>query len=213
MDLGRPLAVVTPTVDADVLGVLAGADASFTGRQVHRLAGRYSENGVRKALHRLVAQGIVSSERVGGAEVYALNRDHLAAPHIVAMAGLRAELLQRIGDSIRSWKTRPLYAALFGSAARGDMNPDSDIDLLVVRPEAVGIDDTGWRAQLDSLSRQVSAWTGNDARVLELGEDEVERGIESRAHVLVDVIAEGLPLFGPRGYLSSRCQKIRTGHG
>lgn len=31
----------------------------------------------------------------------------------------------------------PLRVILFGSAARGDINPDSDIDVLVVMPEGV----------------------------------------------------------------------------
>jgi len=31
----------------------------------------------------------------------------------------------------------PLRIILFGSAARGDMRPDSDIDLLIVMPEGV----------------------------------------------------------------------------
>lgn len=53
MDLSRPLTVIVPTVDADVLAVLARATASFTGRQVHQIAGRHSERGVRIALDRL----------------------------------------------------------------------------------------------------------------------------------------------------------------
>lgn len=86
MELSRPLSVITPTVDADVLGVLAGADASFTGRQVHQVAGRHSERGIRNALHRLCTQGIVHRERVGSADQYTLNRGHLAAPYIEALA-------------------------------------------------------------------------------------------------------------------------------
>ena len=40
------------------------------------------------------------------------------------------ELLRRIVPSIH-----PLRVILYGSAARGDMGPDSDIDLLVVMPD------------------------------------------------------------------------------
>lgn len=96
MDLKHPFAVVTPTVDGDVLAVLAGAEAAFTGREVHRLVGQYSEAGVRKVLGRLVEQGIVLVERAGPSYLYRLNRDHLAAPQIIALAGLRAELLGRL---------------------------------------------------------------------------------------------------------------------
>ncbi len=40
------------------------------------------------------------------------------------------ELVRRIVDAVH-----PLKIILFGSAARGEMAPDSDVDLLVVMPE------------------------------------------------------------------------------
>jgi predicted nucleotidyltransferase len=42
------------------------------------------------------------------------------------------ELVQRIVGVVH-----PLRIILFGSAARGDMRPDSDIDVLIVMPENV----------------------------------------------------------------------------
>ena len=135
-----PAACVSPTVDADLLAVLAGAEAEFTGRQVHQVAGRHSEKGVSNCLHRLVGQGIVNARRAGEADLYSLNRHHLAAPHIVALAGLRHELLERVRAELAGWQEAPVFAALFGSAATGRMRLDSDIDLLVVRPKSVDID-------------------------------------------------------------------------
>lgn len=199
MNLARPLEVVTPTVDADVLRVLAGADASFTGRQVHQIAGRHSERGVRNALHRLVEQGVVTRERVGAADRYALNREHLAAPHIEALANLRSDLIARMYAELDVWDAPPEYAAMFGSAARGDMRADSDIDLFVVRPTPVASDDDRWRAQIDTLARHVTAWTGNDARVLELSADEVRR--RTNAAIIREVAKDGITLHGPDNYL------------
>lgn len=43
-----------------------------------------------------------------------------------------ARLIQQIVAAVH-----PLRIVVFGSAARGDMHPDSDIDLLVVMPEGV----------------------------------------------------------------------------
>ena len=40
------------------------------------------------------------------------------------------ELVRRIVETVR-----PLRIILFGSAARGEMGPDSDVDVLVVMPE------------------------------------------------------------------------------
>lgn len=210
MDLGRPLTVVAPTVDADVLAVLAGAEADFTGRQVHQVAGRHSEKGVRNSLHRLVCQGVVTARRAGKADLYSLNRHHLAAPYIVALAGLRRELFARVSAELAAWEEAPAFAALFGSAATGNMRPDSDIDLLVVRPARVDVEDLQWHRQVDSLSIEVTAWTGNDARVLELGEDEVQRGLDSGEPVLADVRAQGVVLYGEATYLNARAPERRA---
>src|SRR5258708_4110984 len=146
MDLAHPFSVVTPTVDGDVLQVLASAEASFTPPQIQALADRLSVSGVRKALARLTSAGIVTCEPIGQAFSYRLNREHLAAPHIVALARLRAELLDRMTALFGTWSESAEYAALFGSAATGQMRLDSDIDVFVVRPDSVELDDISWRA-------------------------------------------------------------------
>ena len=209
MDLARPLAVITPTVDGDVLAVLARAEASFTGRQVHQVAGRHSERGVRNALHRLSAQGIVTRHRVGSSDQYRLNRAHLAAPHVEALARLREELLRRVASELERWTVPAGFAALFGSAARGDMQPESDIDVLVIRPDAVKADDAQWRDQLDGLASNVTAWTGNDTRILEFGVREARTALAAGDGVLLAARDSGLVLHGPLTYLSDLSRKAR----
>lgn len=201
--------VVTATVDGDVLAVLANATASFTGRQVHQLAGRHSERGVRNALHRLVAQGIVTRERVGAADQFTFNRAHLAAVHIEGLAGLRRSFLDRVSASIGQWALQPLYAALFGSAATGRMRADSDIDVLIIRPDAIDPDSSLWRDQVDGLAGDVTAWTGNDARILELSAAEVTTGLAGSEPVLVDVRDHGITVHGPSTYLQTAGRPAR----
>ena len=70
MELNRPFATVTPTLDGDVLAVLAAHDATFTTGQIHRVLNSFSEEGIRRVLSRLVLQGVVLAERVG--RTYAL---------------------------------------------------------------------------------------------------------------------------------------------
>jgi len=45
-------------------------------------------------------------------------------------SSLLEQLVSRIVDAVH-----PLRIVLFGSAARGDVGPDSDVDLLVVMPD------------------------------------------------------------------------------
>ena len=161
MELSRLLAVITPTIDADVLRVLALADADFTSGDIHRLLDGPSIRGIHNTLGRLTGQGIVSRRPAGRASLYGLNREHLAAPYVIGLARLRDELLKRMGSEVRSWAAPPVLGVLFGSGARRNHTAESDIDLLLVRPS--DLPDDVWDDQTESLSDQVAAWTGNAA--------------------------------------------------
>lgn len=196
MDFQRPLSVVAPTLDGDVLGVLAGADEEFTGRRIHRVLGHGSEHGVRKAADRLVEQGIVTRRQAGQAKLYSLNRSHLAAPYVEGLGALRARLIERLKKTIKEWEQPPLFVFLFGSVARGEASADSDLDLLVVRRSDVDPEEEDWEDQLAALERDSTVWTGNEARVIEFSKQEFSdpevRGIVKEA------LREGVPVFGAR---------------
>lgn len=173
MDFKRPLAVVTPTLDGDVLAALARARASFTGREVHRLVGRASEEGIRKALRRLVRQGIVVAQPAGRAILYEFNREHIAARHIEGLANLLQSIIDQTTLVVGEWDPPPAIVALFGSVAEGTAGPESDLDLLVVRPDGLDVDAPEWRGQVDDLCERLTRSTGNDARLLEFGLEEL----------------------------------------
>jgi predicted nucleotidyltransferase len=208
MDFRQPLRVVTPTLDAEVLRVLAGTTAGLTGREISRLMGSKTHEGTRRVLERLVTQGIVLREPVGRAYSYQLNRDHLAAPHVEGLAALRLELVARLRRRIGEWRTAPLLAVLFGSVARGDADPTSDVDLLVIRPAKIDPDSDEWRDQLLDLERSTTAWTGNDTRVLEY--DERELRAEAREEsVLREALVDGIELYGDVGLLRRATKERR----
>lgn len=200
MDAVRPLAVVTPTLDGDVLAVFAQADTTFTTGQMHRMLPRFSEDGIRKALARLRTQGIVTSERVGNAYLYRFNRDHLAARPILELAQQRLTLLSRIEECLTAWRWAPVYAAVFGSMARGTAGPSSDVDLLFVRPDEVSEDE--WDAQVAGLASDISKWTGNDARPIEFTVSDLVARREEQ--VLKEVLAKGLTVYGHRAWLQAQ---------
>jgi hypothetical protein len=192
MDFRYPFAAVTPTLDGDVLAVLAGADEEFSGRRLHSLVARGSENGVRNAAERLVEQGVVLRRGAGRAKLYRLNRLHVSAQGIELLAMARGELLVRLQDDFELWQVPPRCAVLFGSAARREAGPHSDLDILVVRPRKVEEDSSVWRNQLSSLERAATGWTGNDARIVELGEDELSQA----SALLREVLSDGVELAG-----------------
>jgi len=209
MDLSHPLGVVTTSVDGDVLRVLALADAEFTASQVHELVGEHSLAGVRNSLERLSVQGIVLRRGAGKAYLYQLNREHLAASSIGELARLRERFIERLVVELKTWQVAPLYSSLFGSAARGEMSTESDIDILVIRPAHVVSDNEYWSSQLYVLSRKIKAWTGNGADVLEYGEEEL-RGSVKRDPVIVRALQEGIVLWGDSSSWKTKKKLVKT---
>lgn len=171
MRLSHPFEVITPTVDGDVLAVLGRANGPFSGRQIHRLAGRHSEAGIRKVLDRLVEQGIVVRQRVGSTHLHSLNHDHLAAEAIRSLAHLRERAFKLMTATLHSWPHPPALAAVFGSAARQEEAADSDIDVLLVPP--ADAEERAWQQAVSGFIDTISKATGNDVRVLELAEGEL----------------------------------------
>lgn len=181
--------------------MLAGADAAFTGRQVHALIGERSQRGVQLGLDRLRRQGIVTAEPAGRAFIYRLNTNHLAAAHLRGLAHLRHEFLRRLRAEFDGWQPGPLAAFLFGSSARRDSTPDSDVDICLVRPSEVDDPDRPeWRSQVEALSATITSWTGNDARIVEFGIGEIKAGTTHRS-LLASIRAEGILLAGDESVL------------
>ena len=201
--------MVTPALDGDVLSVLAGVEAEMTGRELQRVIGRGSHQGIRNAADRLAEQGVVSRRSAGNANLYRLNRDHVAASWIEGLASLPAQVLDRLRQAIDGWGQPPVLVVLFGSVARGEATPESDLDLLIVRPAGCEPDEPAWQQQLSTLQTRASAWTGNDTRVLEFGEQELTDG-EPR-QVLTDAARDGIELYGTLRLLrrGSRVQSAR----
>ena len=209
MELNHPLRVVTPTLDGDVLRILALAETEFPPPEIHRLAGEHSVAGVRKGLERLVSQGIVLQRGAGRGSLYQLNREHLASSAVVELSRMKEELLVRMGRELAEWEITPAYAAVFGSAARNDMRTDSDIDLLMIRPRNVDTEDESWSAQLYDFAALVRRWTGNNASILELGADQVVEAARDEDPVLVAISEEGIRIQGPSSYLRRRLAGVR----
>ncbi|HTR74113.1 MAG TPA: nucleotidyltransferase domain-containing protein [Solirubrobacterales bacterium] len=205
MDFSRPLSVVAPTLDGDVLGVLAGADDEFTGRRIHQVLGRGSEAGVRKAADRLVGQGIVSRRQAGQAKLYSLNRDHLAAPYVVGLRSLKAQLVERLERAVAEWEAPPEALFLFGSVARGEATAESDLDLFVLRPTVIKGGTEVWEEQLSKLERDATVWTGNEARVVEYRHLDL-KDLEVR-RIAREALMEGIAIAGTRARLSALMRK------
>jgi predicted nucleotidyltransferase len=197
MDLSRPWAPIRSPIDMEVLRVLRGTTRPLTGRDVARLVRAGSQPTVNASLRRLSDEGLVHAEEAGNAYLYVFNREHLAAPAVDLLADVRAELARRLRDEVAGWKIASVHLSVFGSAARGDGDTKSDIDIFVVRPRGVPADDPGWREQLDELSDHVLAWTGNHVGLSEVSETEVRRLRRERPPVVAELSQDAITVAGP----------------
>jgi predicted nucleotidyltransferase len=195
MDVSKPLTAISPGVDADVLAVLAASTQPRSGREVARYAER-SNTGVQHVLDRLVEHGLVNRQEAGRTFLYTLNHDHLLASVVQRMSGVRLELIERLRNTIAGWRIAPVHASLFGSAARGDGDASSDIDLLLVRPGGVDPDEEPWRQQVEELADWVRRWTGNHAGVIEISEEELPRLRKDNPPVVDEIQRDAVDLAG-----------------
>lgn len=200
MDLGHPIGSIAPPLVGRVLEVLSGTTRPLAGREIGRIIGEGSANGVWKSLNRLEEQGVVLADHRSRATYYLANREHLAWPAIETLTRLRGELTSRLGNEVQHWQVAALHASIFGSTARGDADQNSDVDLLLVRPDDLNdADDEVWDAQVSALRDSVRRWTGNSCQTfvvdaLRLGEH--VRALDPLVHAWLDdeILLSGTPI-------------------
>lgn len=197
MDVSNPMGCVVPSAHGPVLAVLAGTTAPLTGRRVAELTQPHvSQPRVARILRELTAAGLVQRTPAGSASLFVLNREHLAAGAVEILATLRAQLWARIAGHARTWSHRPLAVVVYGSAARGDGNIDSDIDLLVVRPMDVDDDDATWHQDLSDLASHVARWAGNPCEILDRSQEGLATMAANGERLLTGIRRDGRAVVG-----------------
>lgn len=110
---------------------------SFSGRELARLLD-LSPSCVLSALELFRRYGLAHKTKTGKTSLWRLNKSHLLARKLSALAGLdekfRRFLRQKIKSAFAKEK-KVVQAAVFGSVAKGEEKPESDIDLFVLIKE------------------------------------------------------------------------------
>ncbi|HZP94744.1 MAG TPA: nucleotidyltransferase domain-containing protein [Candidatus Limnocylindria bacterium] len=145
-----------------------------SGREIARRAG-LSAPTARDVLAALVEQGVVRVQRSLKNASYRLNEEHvLVAPlhELLAYESAVKDRLEREVAAVLRRKRGVTAAYLFGSAARGDMRPTSDIDIAVESRHAFP----------ESDFEELFQRRGNRVNVLRLRRDR-GRGIRERIRI------------------------------
>jgi predicted nucleotidyltransferase len=165
----------------------------FTGRDLARLCERSPSQTI-NALQGLETSGVVFREIAGRSHVWRLSTDHV-------LSGLLTKLFEREAGALDALKSdleraiQPLpveRAWLFGSIARGEERPTSDVDLLVqvtTRADKESVEDA-----LSGLSARFARKYGNPLSALVMDSTRL-RQLPSTG-LMVRVLAEGQELEG-----------------
>ena len=171
MNFGEPFGGLMPGARGAVLAVLLRTGAPLTGRRIHSLIEGHSLGAVQQALRDLERIGVITTETIGRAGVHRINQDHEAVAPLRSLASPDVEAV-----------------IVFGSVARGEAHADSDIDLVVIAPDA-------WDGRAD-LQQQVHERLGNDCDVLQLTREDFARPPEDREPIVAEILRDGLALVG-----------------
>lgn len=199
MDLGSPVLDVAPTVRGALLQALARLEQPVTRRRLAAVAG-VAPGNASAVIEELIQAGLVSETIAGRSSMVSLNRNHLAAGPVLALAGLRGELIRRLRERLLVWPD--LHGAwLFGSVARGDADNDSDVDLLIVADD-LGSPDLHER--LSHLQADVRSWTGNDLQLVEHSQSSWRKLVRAKNPLVEQIRLDGIALAGHTASLLGR---------
>ena len=110
------------------------AQDSLGGREIARRTG-LSPRAASVALNQLVAAGILRRQAAGSTHLFSVDRRrHLVQASLARLFNEEADLPNAMGRRIMRaiGRTQCVSAAIFGSGARGEAGPGSDVDVLVL---------------------------------------------------------------------------------
>lgn len=195
IDFVRPIEAIVPGVQGRVLAVLAETTAELNLRTIAQLA-QVSPAQASRVLPRLVELGVVERRDVPPAAMFRLVRDHVAGQALLGLARSHDAVLDTMGRLAGELVRPPVEVIVFGSFARREATADSDVDVVVVRPDDIEEDDDAWAGSLDAWRLQVGRLTGNRVEVLEVGADEASKKRSSENPLWADIRRDGVVVHG-----------------
>ena len=195
MDFLRPVEAIVGGAQGRLLAALANVTSPLTLRRLAGLAG-VSPAQASRVMPRLVELGVVERYEVPPASQFLLVRDNVVARSILALADLRIAMLRLMGEEAESISPAPSSVIVFGSFARGEADADSDIDVVVVRPDVVDEDDADWAESLEAWRQRVRVLAGNDVEVIEAAASEVSRKLRGRSELWRQIRQDATVVFG-----------------
>lgn len=195
MDFVRPIEAIVPGAQGRVLAVLVETTAELNLRTIAQLAG-ISQAQASRLLPDLVALGVVERREVPPSSLFRLVPEHVASRALLTLARSADTVLDEMGRLAGALPQPPVSVIVFGSFARKEAVVDSDIDVVVVRPDDVDEGDDAWSASIETFRRDVRQLTGNPVEVLHVSAGEAATKLAGRAQVWADIQRDGRVVYG-----------------
>jgi predicted nucleotidyltransferase len=131
-------AALGSTAKVRILRALLSLTSPVSGAELRSLSGVRSAGGMWTALGDLTELGIVEREATRRIQLFRINRDHDLVEPLRALFDAESRRLARLREVLEeilrggAVREHTLSIIVFGSNARGDARPGSDLDLLVV---------------------------------------------------------------------------------
>lgn len=171
--------LTSPARVAVLTALLRSPGREWSGRELAKASG-VSPPQTMDALYRLYDEALVRQRRAGRASLWTLEEGHFLVERLRPLLALDPESRQALAQALEAGLSRSgaAEAWLFGSIARGDEDPNSDVDLLVVFPDKRRA--AAWAARLRDLEVEVLARFGNPVQALVYTAHQVAAGPPAR---------------------------------
>lgn len=168
----------------------------LTGRGIAALI-QTSPFKINQVLRQLVEEGVVESSAVGKAHLYRFHRGHVLVDEFIHhVLGFEDRIFADLGKKIMAFLSpKPLSVILYGSVARGDEDPTSDLDLYLVYPNEIKA--AGNMAEMfHALSEKIGRTYGNPVSLRRAYVSEFQHRSRERDPLTRNIVKEGKVLFG-----------------
>lgn len=184
-----------------VLRELATREDAVTGREAGRLAD-LSPRSAQQALSALHGMGIVRRQEGGRSYLYRLNRQHYLVQHALeklfraerrSVEELFEQLRGILSTAAQATGTEIVSGIIFGSTARGEDRPESDMDLLVIHGEGSS---ESLREELAESLETVESLFGRPVSPVIMSSDRFRDMMAAGADLVADIRDDGRRVYG-----------------
>jgi hypothetical protein len=127
---------------------------------------------------------------------FRLVRSNVGARAVIDLARSRNAVLESIGVGAAALPIPPASVIVFGSFARGGAGRESDVDVVVVRPDEISEDDEAWSASIERWRNESTATAGNTVQILEVSASEAHSRLRGNTHLWRDIHRDGVVIHG-----------------